>query len=352
MRMLKAPGTPLRDTGLLDEHHERKLRAVGVTTVEELFGLIRATPEATGRFLEGSNLAMLQNEALAQVAPQRMAAMEEVEKHEFSFGALPPPGVEVERLSPESKFEELIERYPPGAVAFGGEEGVDLRECFSPIRDQQNRGTCVAHAVVALMECFYRRAGESLDLSEQWLYWVCKERDGAPNDEGTQIFVATEIAVGDGVCLEDTWPYEPDEIPGNEGQGPPPSGAAQEAANRRMGSWDELADRSAAAIQAALDETLPVAIGVPVYDNWASNPAANASGDIPMPLPFSVLEGGHAMAIVGYDFDSDVPGGAGFIVRNSWGEDWANDSAIGPGYGVLPFPYVEQYGWGAYVLRP
>jgi C1A family cysteine protease len=82
----------------------------------------------------------------------------------------------------------------------------------------------------------------------------------------------------------------------------------------------------------------------------AKDAAANALGNIPMPLPFSLLKGGHAMCIVGYDFDPDVPGGAGLIVRNSRGTGWAPRSAIAPGYGVLPFPYVEQYGWGAFVF--
>jgi C1A family cysteine protease len=153
------------------------------------------------------------------------------------------------------------------------------------------------------------------------------------------------------VCLEDLWPYNGEVMADNEGQGPPPKDAESDAAQRTIDDWGELDFRSTEAIKSALDERWPVAIGVPVYDNWYSNPAANAFGDIPMPLPLSLLRGGHAMCIVGYDYDPDVPGGAGFIVRNSWGAQWAPQSPIAPGYGVLPFPYVERYGWGAFVLR-
>ena len=33
--------------------------------------------------------------------------------------------------------------------------------------------------------------------------------------------------------------------------------------------------------------------------------------------------GGHAMCMVGYQDDADVPGGGYFLVRNSWGTAWA-----------------------------
>jgi C1A family cysteine protease len=344
-------GTPLEQTQLVDEQHQRKLRALGVTRVEELFGLIQSDPRATGRFLEVSNLAMLQNEAVREATPQLMRSMDRFQEPAFSLGAVPPSDVEIEQQASETTFFRYLEQEEsrPAQVE---REGVDLRRCFQPVRDQEKRGTCVAHSVVAIMECLFGRADRPADLSEQWLYWLCKERDGVPDDEGTRIDIALESSIDKGVCLEETWVYEGQPIPGNEGQGPPPADAEAHAANWTMTRWEELLpNRSVDAITNALDNERPVAVGVPVYDNWYSNPAANATGNIPMPLPLSILRGGHAMAIVGYDYDEEVPGGAGFIVRNSWGVDWAPESAIEPGYGVLPFPYVEQYGWGAFVVE-
>jgi papain like protease len=348
MGKLKEPQTTSLDTaGLVDQWHLDKLRALGVTTVEELFGLIQSDPSATSRFLEVSNLAILQSDAVGQIESQLLAAMEDQQEPTFGLGAEPPDKVEVETEASLETFNRYLAE--TGSISGDGGDGVDLRACFGPVRDQGRRGTCVAHAVVAMMECLIGRAAGELDLAEQWLYWRCKEVDGNQRS-GTLIEIGTEEAVSTGVCLEDVWPYNPLVIDGNEGHDPPPDGAAA-AADQRMDAWEELAYRSTTAIQEALDGDSPVAIGVPVYDNWYSNPAANALGNIPMPLPFSLLKGGHAMCIVGYDFDPDVPGGAGFIVRNSWGTGWAPRSAIAPGYGVLPFPYVEQYGWGAFVFK-
>src|SRR5207249_11867871 len=58
-----------------------------------------------------------------------------------------------------------------------------------------------------------------------------------------------------------------------------------------------------------------------------------------------------AMCIIGYGFDSAFLGGGYFVVRNSWGTDWARLSPFGPGHGTLPFSYVGHYGWEAYTIR-
>lgn len=88
---------------------------------------------------------------------------------------------------------------------------------------------------------------------------------------------------------------------------------------------------------------------VPVYPNRR---IAQLSGDIPMPLPGSVPDGGHAMCVVGYGFDDGYLGGGYVIVRNSWGTGWASQSEFGAGYGKLPFAYLRQFGWEAFSVLP
>jgi C1A family cysteine protease len=104
--------------------------------------------------------------------------------------------------------------------------------------------------------------------------------------------------------------------------------------------------------KSALDDGHPVAISVPVYDNWYSNPATHRYGFIPMPLPMSALKGGHAVVAAAYDYDPESSGGGCFIIRNSWGMGWGPSSPIEAGYGVLPFAYLAGYGWEAFGLTP
>ncbi len=69
-----------------------------------------------------------------------------------------------------------------------------------------------------------------------------------------------------------------------------------------------------------------------------------------LPLPGEQNDGGHPICVVGYQFDTDVPGGGMFLFRCSWGRAWGKaESGMPPGYGALFFEYVAQYGLGAFV---
>ena len=89
---------------------------------------------------------------------------------------------------------------------------------------------------------------------------------------------------------------------------------------------------------------MPVVIASLVFNSWFRSAATHQSGKITMPLPGEQpLSGGHAMLIVGYQDDSSVPGGGYFIVRNSWGEEWASVSPEAQGHALMPYAYVERY---------
>ena len=53
--------------------------------------------------------------------------------------------------------------------------------------------------------------------------------------------------------------------------------------------------------------------------------------------------GYQAVLLVGYETDAAAPGGGWFIVRNSWGERWAD-----AGHARLSFQYVRDFGFAAY----
>lgn len=224
---------------------------------------------------------------------------------------------------------------------------VNLIDRMPPVRDQKNRGTCVAHACAAVREYLLGPdASTTANLSEQYLYWACKERDKWPG-EGTWIKVAMEVLQAQGVCPEPVWPYNPNKIAGNEGQGPAPAGAAEAAGAFKITQGDILQARWVSAMKETLAAGKPVAFAVPVYRYWLVEPS-KSTGDLRMPLANEQSIGGHAMAIVGYQDDPAVPGGGFFMIRNSWGEIWAKDSSLGAGYARLPYDFISQYSRSAY----
>jgi Papain family cysteine protease len=351
--LVRKAALPLGEMNVVSEESRQRLAALSVTTAEELLGMIAADPEATAEFLGDGDLAGLQADLGREAGPKAMASLAEVGERHFALGAAPPPHIEVEERADPQVFERRVLPAAASQEDVPTELEADISGCMGPLRSQGDRSTCVAHAVCAMAECLISRStGESLDLSEQFLYWNSKRIDGEPNDPGTFIKVATELSVSDGNCLEATWPYNPQIVEGNEGQDPPPASAGPEAATRLLSAAVPVTERSPQAIRDALDEGKPVALSVPVYQNWDGNPAVNASGEIPMPLPRSKLVSGHAMCAVGYGSDPAMAGRGAFVLRNSWGADWAPQSRVAPGHALLPYLYLELYGWECFTAAP
>ena len=350
MGMLKqAEGSSLADTGVLDDPHLHKLRALGVTTVEDLLGLIAADVVAVQHFTELTDLVQLQAR-LAPFANLPVAERGELEGASLpkSLGAVPPAGVPVEQVAQFDTFDSYREAVDLEAVA-PSELRVDLRGRFGLVRDQGDRGTCVGHACASVAEAVLGQQSGPPSLSPQFVYFQAKQLDGLPLDvDGTFAATAMATAADVGVCLEQLWPYEPQVIEGNLTHGPPPPAAVADAADHRVTGATVLTANASLEVVAALDSGLPVVLSIPVYRSWKQNPAVDLTGIIPMPLPNSPLEGGHAMVAVGYGYDAeDIPGGWYFMLRNSWGFTWASEGPFDPGYGVLPFLYVDNYGWEA-----
>ena len=205
-----------------------------------------------------------------------------------------------------------------------------------------------AFASMAYLE-FYQSGGSTRTRhrSEQFMYWCCKETDGDPSGEGTTLAAARKVLKTRGVCLARTWPYNP--LPGpTEGQGPPPAGAVDQAGQSKYAATQPIAPNNLTAIRAVLDSRRPVVLGVKTFPNW-DFPSVSDTGEIPMPLPGSRPDGGHAICLVGYETRDGVPGGGAFIFRNSWGASWARPHGrFGDGHGTLFFNYVSQYGMEAY----
>ena len=223
-----------------------------------------------------------------------------------------------------------------------------------PVRDQGDRGTCVAHACLAVLEHYFGLQNKYQDMSEQFLYWNCKQTDGEPNAYGTWIGVAMPLLQRDGCCLESTWPYNPKVIAGNEGQGPPPAGAVAEALLFRVTTIHQIGATSIIDIKSELAHNCCVAFSVPVYNSWYLNDEVQRTGEIVNPIPNEGEVGGHAMCFVGYEDIPEEPdlGGGKFYLRNSWNSYWATESVLGSaGYGTIPYSYIARFGEEAYSIE-
>jgi C1A family cysteine protease len=93
-----------------------------------------------------------------------------------------------------------------------------------------------------------------------------------------------------------------------------------------------------------IEEERPVVLSVKTFASW-DYPTTQDTGEIPLPIPGQVCDGGHAVCVVGYELSESWPGGGAFIFRNSWGANWAKrQGRFGGGYGTLPFAYVRKHG--------
>lgn len=266
-----------------------------------------------------------------------------------------PPGFS---FGPESVEEHGLGALDEPPAQAGGNSGnptsprvlpsqVHWHALLSPVRDQGMRGTCVPHACLAVHEYLLREQRPDIDLSEQFLYWNCKETDNHPL-AGTIIHVALNCLRGIGVCEEHVWPYNREEIANNEGQGPPPAEAMGAAARQRIGRFVSWPASDIDMARQYLAEGSLVIFAIPIYRYWWTLPV-NLYGDIRLPLPFEKQVGRHAMCLTGYEDDPLLPGGGYFLVRNSWGTNWAGQSQHA-GYCRLPYSYLESHALTAYTF--
>lgn len=331
--------TALATIGMFDEPLRTALADYWITSAEEFVSTARS-----GNRTYGSGLA-----ALGKALNLEEQRVRELVQH--AQAALPPGtafdvGVELE-VGTGAIFEGM-EAPPPTHFALTLElpDMVNLAADLPPPQQQGKRNTCVAFTLAAM---YQHASGDPADLSEQFLYWACKERDGIPQVKGTRPDTALAALRDQGVCAEPTWPYEPQQTT-DEGQGPPPDGAAEEARRHRITGFSSLPPRDVRQIQAALAEGKPVLLGLPINEHWTGAWQARTLGRVRRPLPGEASLGGHAMCAVGYRNDPGVPGGGYFIVRNSWGTTWGTDNPDGAGYCHVPYRIVHESNLAAFMI--
>ncbi|MFN7900378.1 MAG: C1 family peptidase [Synechococcaceae cyanobacterium] len=220
---------------------------------------------------------------------------------------------------------------------------VDLRAWCSPIENQQNLGSCTAHAGASLVEYFERRAfGKHTDSSRLFLYKVTRNLLHWTGDTGAFLRSTMYALTLFGTPPEEYYPY----IIADFDKEPSAFCYAFAQSYQAISYFrlDPPGTRPAdllAQIKTYLNAGLPSMFGFTVY-NSISQAASNA-GKIPFPAPGDRTAGGHAITVVGYDDNLKIkntnPGATettgALLIRNSWGPAWGSG-----GYGWLPYQYV------------
>lgn len=346
-------GTHRLDDSSLPKDSIAKLMRLGYLTVEQVYAASRTIGKPLDVYA-GADIGRLLAGATFSV-PERRYALTGAIQAPFSRGArLRSPVTAVLPHIPSASFARSPSIGTTGAhAATGGGPppgGVNLIPQMQPIRDQGDRGTCVAFASVACMEQFLFGMHPVVDLSEQFQYWNCKQHDGSPNGYGTFLRIGMPLLATNGCCDESVWPYVSTTIVGNEAQGPPPPNAQAASASRKTPGYKQLNPTAIANVKQELAAGRCVAISVAFYGECWLTDEIKVSGNITLPIPGEGSNEGHAVCVVGYE---DLPGspelgGGWFMIRNSWNSYWATSGAYGVGYGTLPYAYLATYGSEAY----
>ncbi len=220
----------------------------------------------------------------------------------------------------------------------GTPEQVDLRHLLPAIKDQGARGTCLAFAVTAAHEVARLVNTSTIeDLSEEALYWCCKQVDDNTLS-GTTFYSAATALRKWGQPPEEIWPYDDNRDETSPTYVSPPGALDPQFCH--IASLDKT-EVDVESIKSHLASGDAVALGILLAETFFTP----VDGHIAMPQPGADLLGGHAILIVGYIDSHAGVDSAYFIVRNSWGADWGDN-----GYGYLPLEYIERYGREAWVL--
>ncbi len=193
---------------------------------------------------------------------------------------------------------------------------------LTPIKDQGDCGSCVAHAALAVVESAIKINGNSAtatpDLSESDLF-SC---GGAKCSEGWTFDDAAGRLQSTGVVDEACLPYQDSDNACSL------RCSDWQSRLTKISGWSYLPESDKTAMKSALVSG-PIMAAIDVYEDfyyYTSGVYSHVSGK---------YVGGHAITIVGYDDANSA-----WIIKNSWGTGWGDK-----GYGKIRYGQVniEEY---------
>jgi hypothetical protein len=179
------------------------------------------------------------------------------------------------------------------------------------VLDQGTEGACTGFALAAVINLLNTERSRKFAASARMLYEMAQFHDEWPGEdyEGSSCRGAIRGWKNMGVCGDKAWQYVVGKAGGLTIK------RALEARQNPLGAYYRLRP-NIVDYHAALNEVNAIYVSARVHAGWF-NPKAKKSADLATIRPDDEPAGGHAFAIVGYDDH-------GFIVKNSWSDNWGS----------------------------
>lgn len=204
---------------------------------------------------------------------------------------------------------------------------VDLRTPKLPVLDQGSLGSCSANAFASAyqFDLIKQNSKKIFTPSRLFIYWNERSLRGTVNqDSGAYMADGMKAILTWGVCPESYWPYFVSQF-----RLKPSTLAYSEAKKHKAVIYKSVAV-DLTQMKNCLSSGYPFVFGISVYESFFN---VKSNGLIAKPDPTrEKLLGGHAMVCLGFDETRKV-----FIVRNSWGPNWADH-----GNCYLPYDYLAN----------
>ncbi len=239
------------------------------------------------------------------------------------------------RVSVIADFPDLRDRiYEPSLIELPPEYLAPTGDLI--VRNQLSDGACTGFALAAVINLqLHHEKLSSGGVSPRMLFEMAKFHDEWEGElyGWSSLRGAIKGFFHNGVCDETTAPFKELSV-GHDGWWLSKE-QAEKAKSIGLGAYYRLRP-NIIDYHAALNEVGALAVSALTHTGWKKP----VRGKI---KPSGKREGGHAFAIIGYDAD-------GFIVQNSWGEDWGGYLGT-PGVGHWSYEDWAQNIVDAWVLR-
>lgn len=227
---------------------------------------------------------------------------------------------------PESEFSYKVMKYHANLDSISE---VDLRKTYTiPVYDQGQLGSCTSNGWIFCYEYEILKQNEPYIPMSRLMHYYCERKLlGTVNDDsGAQISTGAKVVSTEGVCLESLWPYDISKFSEN-----PPSNCWDDIKYHK-GMKVERVRKTIKDLKQNLMDGFPIVFGFKVYESFEQT---GADGIVKMPdTKTEQLLGGHCVVCTGF---CKKDGKDYFIIRNSWGDKWADG-----GYCYMPFEFLTS----------